>query len=41
LLIPQKNLKRWCEVGSKRKEGGGRKTLDPQMEEKLKEFIMN
>jgi len=41
LLIPQKNLKRWCEIGSKRKGGGGRKTLDLQMEENLKAFIMN
>lgn len=31
--IPLKNLKRWIVVGAKRKEGGGRKTMDPQMEE--------
>lgn len=32
LNLPIKNLKRWLEVGSERKSGGGRKLLDPDME---------
>lgn len=34
-FIPKKSLKRWVLVGAKRKKGGGRKLVDPQMEVKV------
>lgn len=33
--VPLKSLKRWMEVGHLRKKGGGRKIMDPEMENKL------
>jgi hypothetical protein len=33
--VPLKKLKRWLQVGANRQKGGGRKVLDPNMEEKL------
>ena len=39
--IPEKNIKRWMKNGPERKKGAGRKTLDPQMESKLLEWIAN
>jgi transposase-like protein len=33
--IPKKNLKRWIDMGSERKKGGGRKRMDEQMEHDL------
>lgn len=35
--VSPKNINRWLQKGTKRKEGGGRKILDPQMEQELKE----
>ena len=37
--VPIKNITRWCEEGIERKEGAGRKRLDPEMEEKLFEDL--
>jgi len=39
--IPIKNLKRWIALGPTRKEGGGRKTMDPLMEESLYQWLLN
>ncbi len=33
--IPKKSLKRWILIGARRKRGGGRKLIDPEMENKL------
>ena len=38
--VPRKSLRRWLFVGSQRKKGCGRKTKNPEMEEKLVECIM-
>ena len=37
--IPLKKLKRWIEIGPKRLEGGGRKVMDPFMEQDLIKWI--
>jgi hypothetical protein len=37
--IPTKNLKRWMTYGVFRKSGAGRKRIDPEMEEKLFNWI--
>ena len=39
--IPIKNIKRWCEQGVDRKEGAGRKRLDPLMEDELYKRIID
>ena len=36
--VPRKSLRRWLFVGSQRKKGCGRKTKNPEMEEKLVEW---
>jgi hypothetical protein len=36
--VPRKSLRRWLYVGSQRKKGCGRKTKNPEMEEKLVEW---
>ena len=41
LKVPLKNLKRWVEVGAHRKKGGGRKTLDPDMEYELYQWCLS
>lgn len=38
--VPLKNLKRWMKVGAERKKGGGRKTKDPQMEQKVYQWYL-
>lgn len=35
LSIPKQNIKRWEKIGAKRIPGGGRKVLDPQMEDQV------
>ncbi|KAL4472087.1 hypothetical protein ABPG72_001085 [Tetrahymena utriculariae] len=37
--VKTKNLKRWIAVGYKRKEGGGRKKEDPEMEDQVYEWL--
>ncbi|EAS06629.3 Tc5 transposase DNA-binding domain protein (macronuclear) [Tetrahymena thermophila SB210] len=37
--VKTKNLKRWIAVGYKRKEGGGRKKEDPQMEDQVYKWL--
>ena len=39
--IPIKNIKRWCEQGVERKEGAGRKRMDPEMESELHRRIIS
>ena len=39
--VPRKSLRRWSYVGCHRKKGCGRKTKNPQMEEKLVEWYNN
>lgn len=39
LNIPEKNIKRWIKNGPERKKGAGRKTMDPEMEKKLLEWV--
>ena len=39
LSLSTKSLKRWMIKGTQRKNGGGRKVLDPEMEEKLLKWI--
>lgn len=39
--IPIKNIKRWCEQGVDRKEGAGRKRMDPKMESELHRRIIS
>ena len=37
--VPEKNIKRWITQGPERKKGAGRKTMDPQMESGLLNWI--
>ena len=37
--VPEKNIKRWITQGPERKKGAGRKTMDPQMEAGLLNWI--
>ena len=39
LKIPEKNIKRWMKNGPQRKKGAGRKTMDPNMEKNLLQWI--
>jgi hypothetical protein len=39
LNIPEKNIKRWLKNGPARKKGAGRKTMDPNMEKALLDWI--
>lgn len=39
LKIPPKNIKRWIRHGIERKKGAGRKTMDPEMEDGLLQWI--
>lgn len=39
LNIPEKNIKRWLKQGPERKKGAGRKTMDPDMEQGLLDWI--
>lgn len=39
LGISEKNIRRWLVWGVDRKKGGGRKTVDPEMEKKLVAWI--
>lgn len=39
LSIPEKNIKRWMKNGPDRKKGAGRKTMDPNMEQQLLDWI--
>lgn len=39
LNIPEKNIKRWIKNGPERKKGAGRKTMDPEMEHRLLQWI--
>ena len=39
--VPRKSLRRWLHVGCERKKGCGRKTKNPEMEERLVEWYRN
>lgn len=39
LEIPEKNIKRWIKNGPERKKGAGRKTMDPNMEKNLLNWV--
>lgn len=39
LEIPEKNIKRWIQNGPERKKGAGRKTMDPDMERSLLNWV--
>ena len=39
LQIPEKNIKRWIKNGPERKKGAGRKTMDPNMEKNLLQWV--
>lgn len=41
LEIPEKNIKRWIKNGPERKKGAGRKTMDPNMERNLLNWVAN